>query len=441
MKNANDSRRKMPERRGRRPRGGESEPAGTAPRRAALRLLDAVLRRGEALDIAAHAATQGLPPSDRAFAIAIASETLRWTVDIDALIDSATPQPLPEDVKSRAVLRLALAQLLALGSPPHAVVATALPLVAGGPRRLVHALLSRAQQDAWKLPERASLPPATAARWRDAWGAETVAAAEHGWSAPPPIDLSFAAEPDAAGWAEARSLAPRHYRLPRGSAVEDLPGFRDGGWWVQDLAASIPARLLGQGNGRSVFDLCAAPGGKTMQLAAAGWAVTAVDTSARRLERLTDNLRRTQQTAEIVQADIRRWEPDAQADAVLLDAPCSATGIFRRHPDVLHRIEDRQIDELAALQGELLARAAGWVKPGGSLVYATCSLERAEGEEQIKAFLGTNSKWQIDPVLPDELPQGVSPDAMGCVRTLPGMLADVGGLDGFFVARLRAPST
>jgi 16S rRNA (cytosine967-C5)-methyltransferase len=210
---------------------------------------------------------------------------------------------------------------------------------------------------------------------------------------------------------------------------------------VQDLAASIPARLLGQGNGRSVFDLCAAPGGKTMQLAAAGWAVTAVDTSARRLERLTDNLRRTQQTAEIVQADIRRWEPDAQADAVLLDAPCSATGIFRRHPDVLHRIEDRQIDELAALQGELLARAAGWVKPGGSLVYATCSLERAEGEEQIKAFLGTNSKWQIDPVLPDELPQGVSPDAMGCVRTLPGMLADVGGLDGFFVARLRAPST
>ena len=139
MKNANDSRPKMPERRGRRPRGGESEPAGTAPRRAALRLLDAVLRRGEALDIAAHAATQGLPPSDRAFAIAIASETLRWMVDIDALIDSATPQPLPEDVKSRAVLRLALAQLLALGSPPHAVVATALPLVAGGPRRLVHA--------------------------------------------------------------------------------------------------------------------------------------------------------------------------------------------------------------------------------------------------------------------------------------------------------------
>ena len=122
--------------------------------------------------------------------------------------------------------------------------------------------------------------------------------------------------------------------------------------------------------------------------------------------------------------------------AVLLDAPCSATGIFRRHPDVLHRVEDRQIDELAALQGELLARAAGWVKPGGSLVYATCSLERAEGEEQIKAFLGTNSKWQIDPVLPDELPQGVTPDAMGCVRTLPGMLADVGGLDGFFVARL-----
>ena len=421
-------------------RPAEADPPGTASRRAALRLLDAVLRRGDPLDIAAHAATQGLPPADRGFAIAIASETLRWMGDIDALIDGATEQVLPEDVKSRAVLRLALAQLLVLKTSPHAVVSTALPLVAGGPRRLVHALLSRAQQEEWSLPENASLPEAVAERWAAEWGEEIVAAAARAWSAPPPIDLSFAAEPDGGDWAEATALAPLHRRLPRGQAVEAMPGYREGSWWVQDLAASLPARLLGPGNGQSLLDLCAAPGGKTMQLAAAGWHVVAVDSSAKRLGRLSDNLARTGLRAEIVQGDIRRWQPDAPVDAVLLDAPCSATGIFRRHPDVLHRVEPRQIEEMAELQGELLARAAQWVKPGGILVYATCSLERAEGEDQVAAFLDWHRDWAIAPVTPDELPGGIVPDDSGFVRTLPGVLAEAGGLDGFFIARLRAPS-
>src|SRR3546814_191528 len=158
------------------------------------------------------------------------------------------------------------------------------------------------------------------------------------------------------------------------SDLEEMPGFNEGGWWVQDLAASLPARLLGAGEGRTVLDLCAAPGGKTMQLAAAGWNVIAVDASAKRLERLRANMERTGLAAEIVQGDIRSWEPGAPVDAILLDAPCSATGIFRRHPDVLHRVEPRQIAEMAALQTDLLARAARWVKPGGTLVYATCSL-------------------------------------------------------------------
>lgn len=430
----------MTDRRPRRPRrSDQADPPGTATRKAALRLIDAVLRRGDPLDIAAHAATQGLPPADRAFAIAIVSETLRWMVDIDALIDDATAQPLPEDVKSRAVLRLALAQLLVLKTPPHAVVSTALPLVDGGPRRLVHALLSRAQQEEWQLPESASLPPATAERWSVLWGDAFVAAAETAWSAPPPVDLSFAAEPDPAGWEGAQPLARNHLRLPRGQAIESLPGFREGGWWVQDLAASLPARLLGPGNGRSALDLCAAPGGKTMQLAAAGWSVIAVDSSAKRLARLEENLDRTGLHAAVVQGDIRKWEPGEAADAVLLDAPCSATGIFRRHPDVLHRIEPRQIAEMAALQGELLARAALWVKPGGRLVYATCSLEPAEGEERIAAFLADHQGWVIDPARTDELPEGIAPTDEGFIRTLPGLLADAGGLDGFFVARLRAP--
>lgn len=417
----------------------DAEPPGTAPRRAALRLLDAILRRGDPLDIASHAATQGLAPADRAFAVAIVSETLRWMVDIDALIDGATAQPLPEDVKSRAVLRLALAQLLVLKSPGHAVVSTALPLVDGGPRRLVHALLSRAQQEEWALPERATLPAATAARWSEAWGGTMVTAAEAAWSAAPPLDLSFAREPEAATWPDGVSLAPHHLRLPRGQAVTGLPGFEAGGWWVQDIAASIPARLLGTGEGRTVLDLCAAPGGKTMQLAAAGWSVLAVDASAKRLARLEENLDRTGLEAAVVQGDIRQWAPGEAADAVLLDAPCSATGIFRRHPDVLHRIEAREIAETAALQAELLARAAAWVKPGATLIYATCSLERAEGEDQIAAFLAAHTGWSVEAAREDELPAGVTPTAEGFVRTLPDMLADAGGLDGFFVARLRAP--
>lgn len=411
-----------------------------APRRAALRLIDAILRRGDPLDIAMHAAAQGLTGADRAFAVAIASETLRWMVDIDALIDGATAQILPDDVKSRAVLRIALAQLLVLKSPGHAVVSTALPLVDGGPRRLVHAILSRAQQEEWRLPARASLPLSAAERWAEQWGMETLEAAEAGWSVPPPIDLSFAAEPGADEWPDAVSLAPRHRRLPRGQAVETMPGFGEGGWWVQDLAASLPARLLGAGEGRTVLDLCAAPGGKTMQLAAAGWNVVAVDASAKRLERLRANMERTGLSAEIVQGDIRSWEPAAPADAILLDAPCSATGIFRRHPDVLHRIEPRQIGEMATLQTELLARAARWINPGGTLVYATCSLEPAEGEDQLSVFLDRNSGWRVDPVRPDELPDAIAPGDDGFVRTLPGMLAGEGGLDGFFVARLRAPS-
>lgn len=418
----------------------DAEPPGIAPRRAALRLLDAILRRGDPLDIASHAATQGLAPADRAFAVAIVSETLRWMTDIDALIDGATAQPLPEDVKSRAVLRLALAQLLVLKSPAHAVVSTALPLVDGGPRRLVHALLSRAQQEAWALPARATLPAATAERWAAAWGDAMVAAAETAWSAAPPLDLSFAEEPDAATWPEAVRLAPHHLRLPRGQAVTGLPGFEAGGWWVQDIAASIPARLHGMGEGRTVLDLCAAPGGKTMQLAAAGWSVLAVDASAKRLARLEENLDRTGLEAAVVQGDIRQWQPGEAADAVLLDAPCSATGIFRRHPDVLHRTEAREIADMAALQAELLARAAAWVKPGGTLVYATCSLERAEGEEQVAAFLAAHPAWSVEAARADELPAGVEPTAEGFVRTLPHMLADAGGLDGFFVARLRAPN-
>lgn len=418
----------------------EPDPPGTAPRRAALRLVDAVLRRGDALDVAAHAATHGLPPADRALAIAIAAEVMRWMEPLDALIDSATREPLGEDVKVRAVLRLALVQLLVLGTAPHAVVSTALPLLAGGPRRLAHAILTRAQREAWQLPDDAPLPAAVAERWTAQWGAAMTEAAARAWTQPPPLDLSFADAGAADAFALGQVLAPRHRRLDRGTRVDALPGFAAGDWWVQDLAASLPARLLGDGDGQIALDLCAAPGGKTMQLAAAGWRVTAVDSSAKRLARMADNLERTGVAADLVQGDLRTWDAPAPAAAVLLDAPCSATGIFRRHPDVLHRVTPAQIVQLAALQTTLLDRAARWVMPGGTLVYATCSLERAEGEDQATAFLARHPGWAIDPVRPDELPPGVVASEAGWVRTLPMMLADVGGLDGFFMVRLRAPA-
>lgn len=389
------------------------------------------------MDRAVHAACQRLPSDDRALAIAIAGDALRWLGPIDALIDSATEQALPDDSKVRAVLRIALVQLLHMGIAPHAVVATSLALLVGGPRRLTHAILSRAQRDGWELPNPPPLPAHVAARWSAAWSDAVVAAAEAGWAEPPPIDLRFKSTSAAADFADGEALAPLNRRLPRAGRVELLPGYAQGCWWIQDLAASIAADLLGPGHGRTVLDLCAAPGGKTMQLSAAGWQVTAIDSSAKRLERLRENLARTQLEARLTTADLKQFAPDKPADAVLLDAPCSATGTYRRHPDVLHRIGDADIAALAKLQTELLVRAAGWVKPGGTLVYATCSLEPAEGEDIITAFLTANPRWQISPTSPDEVPVGVGVAANGWVRTLPNCTPT---LDGFFIARLIAPS-
>ncbi|MBN2973047.1 methyltransferase domain-containing protein [Roseomonas aeriglobus] len=410
------------------------DPPGVPARRAALRLLDAVLRRGQALEGALHNATQGLDnPSDRALAHAIAAQVLRRLTDLDALIDSATRQPLPEDAKARFALRIALAQAILLETPPHAAISTVLPLVDGGPRKLVHGVFGTLMRQTATLPGVAALPPAVAARWGAAWGADMVAAAGRAIVDQPPLDLSLKAED--VEHPSGVSLAPRHVRLPVGTSVRAAEGFGEGGWWVQDLAASLPARLLGAGNGR-VLDLCAAPGGKTMQLAAAGWDVTALDVSEARLARLSDNLSRTGLSAEIVVADALAWTPPASFDAILIDAPCSATGIFRRHPDVLHRASPRVIAEAREIQAALLARAADWVRPGGTLVYAVCSLEAEEGERQIATIRNARSDFGIVPISADELPDGIVPTGDGFVRTLPGMLVEQGGLDGFFIARM-----
>jgi 16S rRNA (cytosine967-C5)-methyltransferase len=284
------------------------------------------------------------------------------------------------------------------------------------------------------LPDVPTLPADVASRWEMAWGPEIVAAAGRAIAEPPPLDLCFAADQPPA--LEGESFIPGHLRLPRGEAVAGITGFGEGGWWVQDIAASMPARLLGEAGGRTVLDLCAAPGGKTMQLAAAGFQVTAIDSSQTRLERLRENLARTGLSAEVITADLMRWAPDRPADAILLDAPCTATGIFRRHPDVLHRVRAAAIAELAAVQAAMLLRAADWVRPGGTLVYSVCSLEPEEGEVVLRDFLAARADFAPAPISPDEVAPGMIPAAEGWMRLLPGLFADQGGADSFFIARL-----
>lgn len=396
-----------------------------------MHLLDAVLRKGLPLEAALDNAARGLDRSDdRAFAHAIAAEALRRLTDIDALIDGATRRRLPDDSKARFALRIALVQALAMGTPHHAAISTVLPLVEGGPRRLVHGVFSAVMKARPTLPDPPTLPAAVAERWRTAWGEEAVAAAARLLAMPPPLDLAGSPTADLGGI----SLMPGHLRLARGTAVAGLTGYGEGEWWVQDISASIPARLLGRGEGRRALDLCAAPGGKTMQLAAAGWKVTAVDSSQSRLARLSENLERTALSAEVIAADVMQWQPAEPVDAILLDAPCSATGIYRRHPDVLYRAHPRAIAELAELQKAMLARAAGWLKPGGTLVYSVCSLEPEEGEAVAKALLAVG-QLRLRPIASDELPEGLTPAENGWLRILPGAFEEAGGADSFFIAR------
>ena len=379
-----------------------------AARDLAVQLVADVLLGRQPLDqawaeLTARPAVAALEARDRALARLIAATVLRRQGELEHVLNTFLEKPLPAD-KGRLwpILLTGAAQLVCLSMPPHAVVDIAVELTRrdrGAHRfaKLVNAVLRRvgergvsllADQDGVRL----NTPDWLWQRWPDAYGPETARRIAEASLVEAPLDLTLkpGAPADAQAWAEKLGGA----LLPTGSVrvaahgrIEDLPGFAEGAWWVQDAAAALVVRLAGDVAGRSVADLCAAPGGKTAQLAAAGAQVTAVDVSASRLARLRENLTRLHLQAEVVEADAATWSPGRTFDVVILDAPCSATGTIRRHPDILRLKRSEDIARMAELQQTMLANAAGLVAPGGLLVYATCSLEPEEGERQVAAFL------------------------------------------------------
>jgi 16S rRNA (cytosine967-C5)-methyltransferase len=401
---------------------------GLPARDAALDLLASALSRRAGLEEGlGRPALAALEPRDRAFARALVMATLRRLGPIDAALQARLQRPPPERVVN--ILRLGAAQLLVLKTPPHAAVGATVDLAAAHKasrpfKGLVNAVLRGLTRDPPPLDDPALLvPPWLHARWRAAWGEADARAISALVAEEPATDVTL-------------KTTGETVRMDLKGEVAAWPGFAAGEWWVQDASAAVPARLLGVGPGRAALDLCAAPGGKTLQLAAAGAEVVAVDKSALRLKRVAENLQRTGLAAEVVAADAVAWPDRRTFDAVLLDAPCSATGTFRRHPDLLWAATAAEIPKLAALQAQLLDSAARRVRPGGRLVYSVCSLEPEEGEGQLAAFLAREPQFALEPVAAGE---GGAPAASlrrdGTLRILPHHRE--GGTDGFFIARLR----
>jgi len=431
-----------------------SAQAGYAARDAARGLLSAVLDQHQPLDAALEgSAIAGLDPRDRGFARAVAATALRRLGEIDMALGSLIARRPREPAFAQA-MRIAAAQILFMQTADHAAVSLAVDMIGRDKRLaryrgLANAVLRRLarEKDAFRAgdPARTNTPEWLWTRWCDAYGEDTARAIATAHLMEPSLDLTPRGDPAALAEAtDGTVVADRTVRLLDAGSVENLPGFADGSWWVQDAAAALPARLLGDVAGRDVADLCAAPGGKTAQLAATGATVTAVDVSEHRLGRLAANLERLKLSAATVAADILTWEPGRQFDAVLLDAPCSATGTIRRHPDVARLKRRADVEKLAALQRRMIGRAADLLKPGGTLVVCTCSLETEEGERHLAAVDGGHNLVHA-PISPEELPglaDVVTPS--GTLRTLPSHLPApdgapprLGGLDGFFAMRFR----
>lgn len=436
-----------------------TEVPGLAARRIAADILDGVLHKRRMLDeqldgAAAHPGVKTLSDRDRALMRHLVATILRRLGTLGHVLSRLLDRGIPTDApRAQSALLIGAAQILWMEVPDHAAVDLSVRLVQSDRRAtkyagLVNAVLRRCAREGQPLIDEVKsqmldLPPWLAQRWIATYGEDTARAMAVGLSYEPSLDVTVKSDPQ--GWAtrmHGEVLRTGSVRTTLHGSVTMLPGFEDGQWWVQDAAAALPVRLFGDLRGKQVADLCAAPGGKTAQLIHAGAHVTAVDRSPNRIARLKSNLARLSFEANTVVADAVDWQPaNGQFDAILLDAPCTATGTIRRHPDVAWLKQESDIAALSDLQRRLLQKAASLLKPGGTLVYCTCSLEPEEGEYAIAELLSSDSGMRRLPVAANEVSEmSEIVTAQGDIRTLPSHLAHddprMGGLDGFYAARL-----
>jgi 16S rRNA (cytosine967-C5)-methyltransferase len=436
-----------------------SDVPGLAARRIAADILDGVLHKHRTLDdqldgAGAHPALKTLSDRDRALMRRLVATILRRLGTLGHLLSRLLDRGIPTDApRAQSALLIGAAQILWMDVPDHAAVDLSVRLAQSDRRAsrytgLVNAVLRRCAREGQAIVEDAKdqtldIPPWLMARWNAHYGEATARAMAHALGHEPSLDLTV--KSDAAEWASrmhGETLPTGTVRTLLHGSVTMLPGFTDGQWWVQDAAAALPARLFGDIKGKALADLCAAPGGKTAQLALAGAQVTAIDRSPARVARLRDNLARLSLQAETVVADTVEWPGTSESfDGILIDAPCTSTGTIRRHPDVAWLRQESDIAPLVALQKRLLQKAIALLKPGGTLVYCTCSLEAEEGEGAISALLASEAALRRAPIEPAEvagLAEIVTP--AGDLRTLPCHLphsdARLAGLDGFYAARL-----
>jgi 16S rRNA (cytosine967-C5)-methyltransferase len=425
-----------------------------AARVGALHVLNAVLREKTSIDEAMEAGRKHVKdPRDRGFQFHLVMTTLRHLGEINMVLGKfLTRQPKGRAKAVVGVLQLGIAQVVYMDVPGFAAASTSVDLVRkvgfSGHAKLVNAIMRKVVADGAGLIENCDAPRTNTPGWLweswvAAYGNKATRQIATAHAIEPPLDISV--KSDTAGWAERLSgevLPTGTIRLQSGGTIEGLNGYADGQWWVQDAGAAIPARLMGDVKGLRIADLCAAPGGKTAQLAHGGAHVIALDRSAQRLERLRENMKRLALNVDVVAVDACDWQPDSPLDAVLLDAPCSATGTIRRHPDVVLGKSMEDVRSLAKLQTQLLKAAIQMIRPGGTVIYCVCSLQPEEGPDQIAALLKDHTDIKIAPVTPDEIPglrEAVGDD--GTVRILPSYWAKQGGIDGFYVARLQKTET
>ena len=440
-------------------------------RRAAGQML-AAIDRGKTLD-EADDRLDGLAPRERALARAMVMMCLRHYGEIEFLLRPYLKKPIPPRPHiAKALLYLGVTQICYMETADHAAVGETVNACGRQEkpyRGLINAVLrnlSRAAEDKDPRPQQPHLnaPDWMYAQWEEDYGPEMAANIAHQHCQQPPLDLTFKSSAQAQNWAEAlksdwpdmrvTQLTPNQVRLWHAPRVDQLPGFDQGDWWVQDFAASLPAigltgalqqthkttdKDIDKKTGLKVLDLCAAPGGKTLQLAAAGFDVTALDISETRLARLKGNLARTKLSAKLVCADAMSWQATESFDAILLDAPCSASGTIRRHPDLPRHRRPGYVKKLINLQDSLLRQACQWLAPGGLMIYGTCSLDTQEGEARIKAFLAQQpdmTQISLSPFLPERAIEQALVQADGSLRTTPAHMIEAGGIDGFYAALL-----